>query len=418
VVVASTLTPSEVAAFEGRPIAAMVLEYGGPTSHSALIAKSLGIPCVVGVQGVTRIVHPGDRIWVDGSQGLVVLAPDADTLERARGLGERYDRLEASLLGESNLPAETLDGYRATLMANVEFRLDVEAGVARGAEGVGLYRTEFLLDERGRLPSEDEQLATYRWTLERLRGAPLTIRTYDFGADKPELVSRKFEPNAALGERSLRWCLANPVPFRAQLRALLRIAAEGDVRIMLPMVAGVEDVRMARAALAEAAAELAAEGIPHRADPPLGVMVEIPAAAVLADVLARECDFLSIGTNDLIQYGLAVDRLNPAVARWFRPSHPALLRMIRSILDAAAQNATPVTMCGEMGGQSIYTVLLFGMGVRAFSLTPGYIPRARRLLRSLTAREARSLAADCLRQTTADDVEALLRARIQPVGAG
>ncbi|MGE0192833.1 MAG: phosphoenolpyruvate--protein phosphotransferase [Planctomycetota bacterium] len=418
VVVASTLTPSEVAAFEGREIAAMVLEYGGPTSHSVLIAKSLGIPCVVGVMGVTRAVHPGDRIWVDGSEGLVVIAPDAEMLERARGLGERYDRLEAALLRESNLPAETLDGYRASLLANVEFRPDVEAGVARGAEGVGLYRTEFLVDERGRLPTEEEQLETFRWTLERLRGGALTIRTYDFGSDKPEVPNRRFEPNSALGERSLRWCFAHPEPFRAQLRALLRVAAEGDVRIMLPMVGGLEELRLARRALAAASAELAREGVAHRPDPPLGVMVEIPAAALIADLLAKEADFLSIGTNDLIQYGLAVDRLNPAVARWFRPSHPALLRMIRTILDAAAVHRTPVTMCGEMGGQSIYTVLLFGMGVRAFSLTPGYLPRARRLLRSLTARDARSLAAACLRQTTADDVEALLKARVQPVGRG
>ncbi len=418
VVVASTLTPSEVAAFEGRDVAAMVLEYGGPTSHSVLIAKSLGIPCVVGVTGVTRVVEPGDRIWVDGSDGLVVIAPDESALERARGLGERYERLEAALLRESGLPAETLDGHRVTLLANVEFRPDVEAGSLRGAEGVGLYRTEFLLDEHGRLPTEEEQVATFRWTLERLRGSPLTIRTYDFGSDKPEVAARRFEPNAALGERSLRWCFANPEPFRAQMRALLRVAAEGDVRIMLPMVGGLDEVREVRHLFARVADELAAEGVAHRADAPLGVMVEIPAAAMIADLLAREVDFLSIGTNDLIQYGLAVDRLNPTVARWFRPSHPAILRMIRQVVDAAAAHRTPVTMCGEMGGQSVYTVLLFGMGVRNFSLTPGYIPRARRLLRSLAARDARALAAACLRQGTADEVEALLRARVQPVGRG
>lgn len=418
VVVATTLTPSEVADLEGREIAAIVLELGGPTSHSALIAKSLGIPCVVGVAGIGRAVRPGDRVWVEGSDGVVVLHPDPETLERARQRAERYERLERSLLAESNLPAETLDGYQATLLANIEFRLDVDGGVARGAEGVGLYRSEFLVDEFGRLPTEEEHVAAYRWTLERLRGGPLTVRTFDFGSDKPEIGRGQIEPNSALGVRSLRWCFANPEAFQTQLRALLRVAAEGDLRIMLPMVGGVDDVWRSREALDQAAAELRAAGIAHRPDPPLGVMIEIPGAAVIADVLAREVDFLSIGTNDLIQYGLAVDRLNPAVARWFRPSHPAVLRMIREVLRAAEEAETPVTLCGEMGGQSIYTVLLFGMGLRSFSLTPGYIPRARRLLRSLTADEARRIAAAALAARTADEVEAILRSRVQPVGSG
>ncbi len=419
VVVAHDLTPTETAQLEGRNIAAIALELGGATSHTAVIAKSLSIPCVVGVAGLTERVQPGDMIWVDGSKGTVVIEPDSATVERAVGLGERYERLEASLLRESHLPAETLDGHHARLLANVEFPLDVRAGIDRGAAGVGLFRTEFLFTPDQGLPSEDEQVKTYRATLELLGGGQLTIRTFDFGADKETpFPSDEPEPNPAMGVRSLRWCFAHPDAFKTQLRAILRVAAEGDVRIMLPMVAGLEDVRMAQAAIRAAAAELAAEGVEHRPDPPIGVMVEIPGAAVTADLLVRHVDFLSIGTNDLIQYDLAVDRMNPHVARLFQPSHPSILRLIDGTIQAAVEAGKPVTMCGEMGGQSVYTVLLFGMGLRSFSLTPGYIPRARRLLRSLTLREARSLANQCLRMETAEEVERLLLDSVQPIGAG
>lgn len=419
VVVAHDLTPTETAQLEGRNIAAIALELGGATSHMAVIAKSLGIPCVVGVPGLTERVQPGDMLWVDGSKGSVVIEPDSATVERAVGLGERYERLEASLLRESHLPAETLDGHHAVLLANIELPLDVTAGIERGAAGVGLFRTEFLFTPDQGLPGEEEQYRTYRETLRLLKGGQLTIRTFDFGADKETpFPSEEPEPNPAMGVRSLRWCFANPGAFHTQLRAILRVAAEGDVRIMLPMVAGLEEVRAAEAAIAQASESLAADGIPHRADPPIGVMVEIPGAAVTADVLIRHVDFLSIGTNDLIQYDLAVDRMNPRVARLFQPSHPSILRLIDGTIQAAVEAERSVTMCGEMGGQSIYTVLLFGMGLRSFSLTPGYIPRARRLLRGLTLREARSLANQCLRMETAEEVEQLLLANVQPIGAG
>ncbi|MHC5009845.1 MAG: phosphoenolpyruvate--protein phosphotransferase [Planctomycetota bacterium] len=418
VVVARDLTPSETAALEGKRVAALALEEGGATSHTAVIAKSLGIPCVVGVDGLTARVRPGDPLWVDGTRGVVVIDPDPDTVARARGLGERYERLEETLLRESHLPAETLDGHRAVLLANVEFPLDVEAGVARGAEGVGLYRTEFLYDAERGLPTEEDHLRAYRETLARIGNGCLTVRTFDFGADKESPQEGAREPNPALGIRSLRWCFAHPDVFRTQLRALLRAAAEGDVRIMLPMVGSLEELRRAKAMIRQTARELATEGMAHRADLPIGIMIEIPAAALTADLLAREVDFFSIGTNDLIQYDLAVDRVNARVASLFRPSHPSLLRLLQQTIQAATDARIPVTMCGEMGGHSIYTVLLFGMGLRSFSLTPGYIPRARRLLRSLTLRRARSVAAHCLRLGTADEVEALLHARVTPVGAG
>ncbi len=357
---------------------------------------------------------------MDGTRGVVVVNPDPDAVDRARGLGERYERLEAVLLRESHLPAETLDGHRAVLLANVEYPMDVGAGLERGAQGVGLYRTEFLYDpETGVLPGEEEQLEVYRRTLEQV-GAErrLTVRTFDFGADKEMPRRGPPEPNPAMGLRSLRWCFANPDLFRLQLRALLRVAAEGDVRILLPMVASLEEVRRAKAMIRQAARELAAEGLAHRPDPPVGVMIEIPAAAVIPDLLAREVDFFSIGTNDLIQYNLAVDRVNAQVASLFRPSHPSVLRLLQRVLQAAEEAGIPATMCGEMGGHSIYAALLLGLGIRAFSLTPGYIPRVRRLLRSLTLRRARALATQCLRLSTAEEVEALLHARVKPIGAG
>jgi phosphotransferase system enzyme I (PtsI) len=419
VIVAHDLTPSEAVQLRNRNVAAIALEAGGHTSHTAVIVKSLEIPCVTGVEGLTALVSPGQMIWVNGSEGRVVVEPDAAAMERAVEIGRRYERLEARLLEESGLPAETIDGHRAVLLANIEYPLDVDAALARGAQGVGLYRTEFLYEIEAGLPTEEEHMTAYRSTLERLNGGRLTIRTFDFGADKESPIEpAEPEPNPALGVRSLRWCFAHEEPFRIQLRALLRVAAEGDVRVMLPMVGSLEELRRAKALMADVASELASEGVPHRADVPVGIMIEIPAAAVTADLLAPEVDFFSIGTNDLIQYDLAVDRMNPRVEPLFRPSHPSLLRLIQGTIDAAAAARIPVSMCGEMGGLSIYTVLLFGMGLREFSLTPGYIPRVRRLLRGLTMRDARRLAASCLRLSTADEVEALLLANVTPVGAG
>jgi phosphoenolpyruvate-protein phosphotransferase (PTS system enzyme I) len=412
VIVARDLTPSETAALEGRAVAAIALEEGGVTSHSAVIARSLGIPCVVGVVGLRARVQHGDMLWVDGSRGTVVVHPDEAAHREALGLGERYDRFERTLLAESRLPCETLDGHKVTLLANIEFPLDVEAGLARGAEGVGLYRTEFLVKPGQPLPTEEQHLAAYRTTLQRLAGGRLTVRTYDFGSDKEAPGGGGGEVNPALGLRSLRWCFAHPQAFHVQLRALLRVAAEGDVRILLPMVAGLDDLRRARAMLAAAAKELEGQGLPCRADVPVGIMVEVPAAAVTADLLVQEADFLSIGTNDLIQYDLAVDRLNPRLASLFQPSHPSILRLVRDTLAAARARGRPVTLCGEMGGYAAHSALLLGLGLREFSVSPGTLPRVRRLLRSLTLEQARRLAEACLRLETSQDVDAYLKRHV------
>ncbi len=408
VVVAEDMTPSEAAALAGGPVAGLLLEHGGPTSHTAIIAKALGFPCVVGVPGLVSAIAPGAEVWLDGSTGAVVVDPDPATRAEAVRRAASYEAIERGLLEESHLPAETLDGHAVTLLANIEFPLEVDAAVRRGAQGIGLYRTEFLFDPRRPVPDEEEHLAAYRDALARVKPGRLTIRTFDFGSDKATPGGASAEPNPALGSRSLRWCLAHPDVFRPQLRALLRVAAEGDVRIMLPMVGAPEDLRRARALLGEASTSLAREGLRHDPRVRVGAMVEIPAAAVTADLLAREADFFSIGTNDLIQYSLAVDRTNEQVASLFRPSHPSILRLVRDTVAAARARTLPVTMCGEMGGEAQYTVLLLGLGLREFSLTPAVLPRVRRLIRSLTLAQARSVAARCLRLSTADEVDAFL----------
>lgn len=416
VLIAEDLTPSEAAALAGGRVAGLVLEHGGATSHTAIIAKALGIPCVVGVAHALASIPPGVDVWVDGTTGSVVVEPDERTLAAARASATAFEAGERSLLAESHLSTETLDGHQAVLLGNIEFPIEVKAAMDRGAAGVGLYRTEFLFDPSKPVPDEAEHMAAYREALSRVGSGRLTIRTFDFGSDKATPGAASDEANPALGRRSLRWCFVHPDVFRPQLRALQRVAAEGDVRIMLPMVGAPEDVRRVRALLAETARELAREGVPHDPSVRVGAMIEIPAAAATADILAKEVDFFSIGTNDLVQYGLAVDRTNEHVAPLFRPSHPGVLRWIRDIVGAARARSIPVTMCGEMGSEPTYAVLLLGLGVREFSLTPSAIPRVRRLFRTLTLARARSISSHCLALTTADEVDAFLhRALAQPV---
>jgi phosphotransferase system enzyme I (PtsI) len=408
VVVAEDLTPAETAALGSSHVVGLVLEHGGPTSHTAILAKSLGLPCVMGVPGIVAAVPPGALVWVDGDAGAVVVEPDVAAREEARRAAERHEARERGFLRETDLPAETLDGHAVVLLANVELPVEVEAAAARGAAGIGLFRTEFLYDPARGAPTEDEHLAAYRAALAAIPGGRLTVRTFDFGSDKAAPGGGAHEANPALGVRSLRWCFANVDAFLPQLRACLRVAAEGDVRVMLPMVGSLDDVRRARALLARAAEALAREGVRHRPDPPVGAMVEVPAAAVTADLLAREVDFFSLGTNDLMQYGLAVDRTNENVAGLFRPSHPSVLRLVREVLDAARDRSRPVTMCGEMGGDPAYAILLLGIGLRELSLTPASIPRIRRLVRSLTIARARAVAARCQQLATADEVDRYL----------
>ncbi len=405
VVVAHDLSPAELARLYRCQIRAFVTEVGGRNSHTSIIARSLAIPAVVGLSEVFVSVGTGDSIIVDGFRGEVVICPDDEVTRRYQRRRDRRSKSARVLRREQDLPAETVDGLRVRLLANIEFADEIPGARSHGAEGVGLYRTEFLYLGRRTLPSEEDHAADARRVIELAGASPVTFRTCDLGVDKlpgPMPLSR--EANPALGLRSIRLCLERREMFKAQLRGLLRAAGSGTARIMFPMVSGVSDVRRARALLAECAEELGAEGasVP---EVPVGAMIEMPSAAIIADLLAREVDFFSIGTNDLIQYALAVDRTNEQVAHLARAFHPAILRLIRQVVTAAEACEIPVTVCGELAADPAMTLLLIGLGVRELSMNALAIPQIKRVVRRANLEAARQLAERVLALSTASEVE-------------
>lgn len=410
VLVALDLTPSEAAALAGGRVGGLVLEHGGATSHTAIIAKALSIPCVVGVAGALAGIPPGVDVWVDGGAGSVVVEPDEKSLEAARERARAHEASERTLLAESHLPTETLDGHAAVLLGNIEFPLEVKAAVDRGAAGVGLYRTEFLFDPAHPVPDEAEHVAAYREALAHTGRGRLTIRTFDFGSDKATPGAASEEANPALGLRSLRWCFGHPDVFRPQLRALLRVATEGDVRIMLPMVGAPEDSRRVRAMLAECARELARDGVPHDPSVRVGAMIEIPAAAATADLLAREVDFFSIGTNDLTQYTLAMDRGHPRLARQADALHPAVLRMMAMTVEGAHEQGKWVGVCGGLASDALAVPLLVGLGLDELSVSVPSIAPVKAAIGRHRLSECSELATEVLRcRTTAEVRQALVQ---------
>jgi phosphotransferase system enzyme I (PtsI) len=338
-------------------------------------------------------VSGGDIVIIDGNHGVVIVGPDPDTLRKYQRLEHDFHVFEEKLEELIGLPAETLDGFAMNIMANIEFPNEIDLAVKNGASGVGLYRTEFLFLQNMRLPTEKEHFETYVESVKALGTKPIVIRTMDLGPDKfgPE-VGISGERNPFMGCRSIRYCLENPDVFRSQLRAILRASAFGDVRILFPMISKVAELRQSRKLLEEAKKELSDQGASFNPDIPVGVLVEVPAAALTADILARECDFFSIGTNDLIQYSIAVDRDNERVAQLFNPTHPAVLRLISSIIDAASAANIPVAMCGEMAGDVLYSALLVGMGLETLSVSPFIIPEIKKVIRSITRTEAEEIA--------------------------
>ena len=412
IVVAPNLSPAETAGFYRRKILALVTDGGGRTSHTAIVARSLGIPAVVGLRDATRLVGSGDPLIVDGYRGELIIAPGPETVARYKRRSQRKARKAAGLDQERGLPSETVDGVAIHLLANIELAEEIPPALAQGAEGIGLYRTEFLYLGREDLPGEEDHLADARRVLDLSAGAPVTFRTCDLGADKLPLGGSgpvEEEPNPALGLRSIRLCLNQKELFRAQLRGLLRTAAAGSggMRLMFPMISGVEELRQAKRVLEECRDELEGEG--HKIPPvPVGVMIEMPSAAITADLLAREVDFFSIGTNDLTQYVLAVDRGNRQLNYLFRPFHPAILRLIKGVLQAAEGAGIPVSVCGEMAGDPLMVLLLVGMGVRELSMSAVSVPIVKRLVRSATLAMAREVAGRVLSLSTPQDVEAEL----------
>ncbi|HUK66893.1 MAG TPA: phosphoenolpyruvate--protein phosphotransferase [Anaeromyxobacteraceae bacterium] len=410
VVVAHDLSPADTALLhhDGK-VAAFVTETGARTSHTAIVARALEIPAVVGVGRISTLAARGDFVIVDGQRGLVILNPTPG--ERADGEAAREKWLagERELLGMSALPATTQDGVSIRLVGNIEFAEEVKSLVSHGGEGVGLYRTEFLYMGRADLPDEEEHYRTYRQLLEALAPRPVTVRTFDLGADKlPAGAPKVHDQNPALGLRAVRYCLRHPDLFRTQLRGLLRASVHGNLRIMFPMVSGVAELRATKRALLESREELRREGVETRL-PPIGIMVELPSAALIADRLARECEFLSIGTNDLIQYTMAIDRQNKEVAYLYRPMHLAVVRMLKLICDAGRAARIPVSMCGEMAGEPFYALVLIGLGLSELSMNGPSIPLVKRIIRAASAADGRRLVERLLELTTAEEMERELR---------
>lgn len=411
VVLATDLTPSQTAGLNPKLVHAFATEAGGRTSHTAIVAGVLEIPAVVGLGKFLTDVSGGDLVIVDGYRGMVILDPDPETVIRyERAARELRNRASSDRQALRYLPADTRDRVTVQLLGNIEFPQEAEHCLECGAEGVGLYRTEFLYLNRQTDPTEEEHYEAYLKVLRTLGPKrPLVIRTLDLGADKFPRLASAHERNPFLGLRSVRLCLRNSTLFKTQLRAILRASAHGDVRLLFPMISTMLELRQCKLLLAEVKEDLEEDGLAFNPDVPVGTMIEVPAAAILAESFAREVDFFSIGTNDLVQYTLAADRNNEAVASLYNAGDPAVLRLIDQVARAAGNAGVEVTVCGEMGGDPPYTLLLLGLGVRLLSAAPHKLPGMKKLIRAVSVDEAEAVARDALRLETARDVNNYLR---------
>ncbi len=420
VIVARDVLPSDLMTMNRKAVKGIVLEAGGKTSHSAILARAFEIPAVLGLGSAAREIRSGTKLAVDGFSGVVTVSPDESSVTAFLSKGARFAARERDLLAVAFLPAETPDGRRVLVKANIEVPDEAEGALRHGADGVGLFRSEFLfLGRAGGPPDEDEQYAAYRRVVETMAGRPVTIRTLDIGGDKalPELAELE-ERNPLLGWRAIRFCLSRKDVFHAQLRAILRASVHGEVRIMFPMISGAAELDEALDALGEAKDELAAAGLAFDPAVKVGIMIEVPSAAMTADILARHSDFFSIGTNDLIQYSVAVDRGNERVAYLHQPFHPAVLRFVRFTIDSAHAAGIPAGMCGEMASDPYAAALLLGLGLDEFSMSSVSIPEVRRLVRSISMERARALAEEALSLGSPLEIDRLLRERLDPeVGA-
>jgi phosphotransferase system enzyme I (PtsI) len=415
-VLAHNLTPSETANLNPKYVRGFVTEIGGPGSHTAIVAEALGIPAVVGIGPFLTDVSGGECAIIDGFQGLVILHPDEETLARYRHEVVQHRSHVAKLEKLRDLPAETADGVRIQLLGNIEFPYEVEQCQKRGADGIGLYRTEFLFMSRETVPSEEEQVTAYSAVAQAMKGQPVVMRTIDLGADKlPSLPFPEDEQNPFLGLRSIRLALKNPALFRTQLKAILRASAAGNISVMFPLVSTLLELKHAKMLLSEAREDLEEEGVEFDRGIKVGMMVEVPSAVMMLDRFVDEVDFFSIGTNDLIQYVLAVDRSNKDVANLYTAGDPSILRMIKMAIDTATQHDVPISMCGQMCGNSLYTMLLLGMGLRSLSVTPAAIPEIKQVCRRVTLGDCRRVANRALELEAARDVKTYLKEELSKV---
>ena len=412
--VANDLAPSEAAMLSKSKVTGFATDLGSPTSHTAIMARALRIPAVVGLHDVSSRLQHGDRVLIDGTKGVLVVNPSTALLERYGHVAEVRRSIETSLARLRLEPAETLDGYRLLLSANIELPSDVDAVLASGAAGVGLFRSEYLYLSSKGLPSEDEQTEAYAQVAQRLHPEPAIIRTLDLGGDKfASQLKTPQEMNPFMGWRAIRFCLSQPDIFKTQLRALLRASVSDNLKIMYPMVSNLDEVLRANEMLEECKRELIQRGLPFNPDLEVGVMIEIPSAALTAHLIAPHVDFFSLGTNDLVQYTLAVDRVNERIAYLYQPTHPAIIRLIKETVDAAHAHGIWAGLCGEMGGNPLMTPLLMGLGVDEISVSPSQVPLVKDVIRKMRYGDAEALAASILSSPSAVDVLQRCRAAVE-----
>lgn len=410
ILVAHDLSPADTSQINLERVKGFITDLGGKTSHTGIIAQTLEIPAVVGLERATQEIQTDDLLAVDGTDGTVIVHPTEETLLEFESRQVRDERYRAVATRESHLETETIDGCHFDVMANIELPEEVVSAIHYGAAGIGLYRTEFQYLGQTAFPSENELFDGYRDVVEVMAPKPVTFRTLDINGDKAVVSAPGYdEPNPALGLRAIRYCLKRPDVFKTQLRAILRAAAFGHVRLMFPMISAYFEIELTKRLLDEAAESLEKDGLPYKRDIPLGIMIEVPSAVVMADVLAREVAFFSIGTNDLIQYSLAIDRGNKQLAHMYQPLDPAIVRMIKHTVEAAKSNHIQVHMCGEMAGRPLHVPLLLGLGLDELSMHPQAIPLVKRMVRSIRLADAREIVKQVMNQRTARGVFDLLR---------
>ena len=405
IIVARDLSPAETTQMTGSTVVGFVTERGGRTSHTAIMAQALEIPAVVGLDNATDEINPGDDIIVDGLLGRVILNPDAEVLEKYRRRQVEFAAFKAEVAQFCTFSAYTLDDHATHILANIELPEEVQLALRSGADGVGLYRTEFLYLRQRHLPTEEELYADYKKVVEAMAPRQVTIRTLDIGGDKfLSTLEYPQEMNPALGLRAIRFCLKEQEIFRIQLKAILRASAYGQVRVMFPLISSIQEIREARRLLQEVQEELKAQGKLFDPRMPVGAMIEVPAAVTLATLLAKEADFFSIGTNDLIQYTLAIDRGNKQVAGLYQPLHPAVLRMIQQVVEAGRSGGIPVAVCGEMAGDPLYLAILLGLGVDELSMNHMAIPMVKKVIRLINYMDAKQMASQAMDMVTVEEI--------------
>lgn len=416
IIIAHDLSPSDTAMMDKEKVLAFVTEIGGPTSHTAILGRSMEIPAIVGTDHVTSKVKTGDIVIVDGAHGVLVVNPDEKTIEEYKKRSQRFSEITIELDKLKNLPAVTTDGRKITLAANIEFHDELPSVLSHGAEGIGLYRTEYLYMNRTDLPTEEEQFRAYKQVAEKMAPNPVIIRTLDLGGDKfLSSLEVPREMNPFLGWRAIRFCLTRVDIFKAQMRAILRASVHNNLKIMYPMISNVQELRKANELLEECRQELKKEGLQYDPNMEVGAMIEIPSAAITSHILANEVNFFSIGTNDLIQYALAVDRVNEKIAYLYEPTHPAIIQLIKLVVENGHAKKRWIGSCGEMSGDPTIAVLLVGLEIDEISVSPFVLPKVKQAIRSISFKDAKVIAQKALQFDSGEEVRKFLDAEIRKI---